>query len=129
MKATILACITAIAVLAIPAHGDDTEQIQGTWVVVSAELAGKTVEPSKGDKFIFTGDKVTIETQFKKSAFTFTLDPTTSQKQINIEDKPPKRGIYEFVGDQLKLCYAENNRPWDFDSRAGLLLVLKRQKP
>jgi len=129
MRPTILICIAAVSVLAIAARGDDAEQIQGGWIVVSAETAGKSVESTKGEKFTFTGDKVTIETNgMKLPPLSFTLDPTTSQKQINILDKPPWRGIYEFDGDQLKLCYA-NTRPADFDSTAGLLLVLRRQKP
>src|SRR5437868_6384219 len=93
MKGTILTCVAAVAVLAMAARGDDTEQLQGTWVVVLAEAAGKSVESLQGGKFTFTGDKVTIETKVMKSPpFSFKLDPTTSVKQIDIEDKPPQRG-------------------------------------
>lgn len=129
MKTTLLTCIAAVAVLVTAARGADADQLQGTWVVVSAEMAGKSSESSKGDKFTFTGDKVVIENKVMKAAPTsFKIDATTNPKQIDIADKTPQKGIYQLDGDKLKLCYG-NKRPASFDSTAGLLLAFKRQKP
>jgi WD40 repeat protein len=38
----------------------DAAQLQGTWIVVSAELNGAVAKSSAGDKFSFDGGKVTI---------------------------------------------------------------------
>ena len=118
-----------MALLFLAARGADTDQLQGTWVVVAAELNGKSAESTKGDKFTFAGDKITIETKVRKTnSATFKIDPSTNPKQIDIENRTPAKGIYQLDADQLKLCYG-NKRPATFDSHAGLLLVLQRQKP
>jgi hypothetical protein len=43
-------------------------------------------------------------------------------------------GIYEWLGDELKLClyFGSRTRPVEFETRAGsnrVLVVLKREKP
>jgi uncharacterized protein (TIGR03067 family) len=131
MKTKLIAVITALTgtMLAFAAEkpGTDARAIQGVWVVISAELNGKAVESSKGDKFTFSGDKVTIQNAVKKSApETFTLDEAASPKRIDIAGEQPSQGIYQLDGDKLKLCYG-NTRPGGFDSNLGLLLVFKRQ--
>ena len=106
----------------------DRKAIQGTWVVVSAELDGKSADFSKGDKFTFSGDKATIENKVKKTdPVVFNLDPSKNPKQIDFEEKTPSKGIYELKVDELKLFYG-TKRPAGFKSTTGLLLVLKRQK-
>jgi uncharacterized protein (TIGR03067 family) len=115
-------------VAAAPAK-DDAAQLQGTWIVTSAELNGAIAKSSEGDKFTFEGDKVTIENKVKKaSPVVFRLDSAKQPKEIDVEEQPVMRGIYELNDHELRLCYGET-RPDNFDSKQGLLLVLKRESP
>ena len=101
-------------------------KLQGTWVVVSAEFNGKSVESSKGDTFTFEGNKAKIKNKVKETEpMTIKLDPAKKPKEIDFQDG--SQGIYRLEGDALTLFYG-GKRPSGFDAKEGLLLKLKRAK-
>jgi uncharacterized protein (TIGR03067 family) len=119
---------------------EDSEQIQGKWVVVSAELAGKPVDEVVGDEVTFDRNKCLIKHVKRNDtdSGTFQLDSSKKPKQIDMKaegaDKPTE-GIYELDGDKLKICISDDHadeRPTKFATspeRKKLgLLVLKRAK-
>ena len=133
-----------IFALLVPTFGIATSQgqdsidkekkaLQGSWVVVSAEVLGMPLTSAKGQKFTFAGEKFTLDTKDKKrkGEGVFKLDPSRKPKQIDLDDSKKKtsmKGIYEIKGDEMRLCYGEK-RPGEFKSGGGLLFLLKRAKP
>ncbi len=133
------------------------EQLQGTWSVVSAELDGRAVDELKGATLIFRGATVLIMKAPTEGEAICELDPSKMPKELTLSMKgetnkgsPAMPGIYLVDGDNLKLCIAPvsvkasvdtttgkvyhktetvGKRPTGFDSKQGLLLLLKRQKP
>jgi uncharacterized protein (TIGR03067 family) len=118
------------------AHGGDRagkerKRLQGTWVVLSADMHGKPGPSMSGVRLRFAGQELTLERKGEKfDPIVFRIDPTTSPKHIDFEERqPPTEGIYELKGDCLRLCYAIE-RPGDFKPGEGaILLVLKRESP
>jgi uncharacterized protein (TIGR03067 family) len=121
------------------AEKQEMKNLQGAWVVVSAERDGKPDDDLKGARFTFEGDAFTRKTSSGTVHGTYRLDPKQSPKETGatFTDGPLKGkkvfGIYAVDGDTLKLCYSEpgKNAPLDFTSKAGsghLLVVLKRDK-
>jgi uncharacterized protein (TIGR03067 family) len=123
-------------------------KMEGTWDIVSGVERG---EPSsehllKNLKFVFKGNQLTFagdDVMAKKvGKIAVKIDATTTPKCIDLKLKVDAgavkdlllEGIYEFKGDELKLCISEEagNRPLEFESKEGsnrVLFVLKRQKP
>jgi uncharacterized protein (TIGR03067 family) len=146
---TILAAVAALLVLAgSSVKGDsgkkDKDQLQGTWVAVSGEIAGQELPEGlvkklgltltiKDEKYTFTGDNQDEEGTIK-------VDPTKKPKTLDIDiqsgpDKGKKQvGIYTLEGDTWKLCFAKagnEERPKDFKTTADndlRMFVMKRQK-
>ncbi len=129
--------LTVVLVVAAPAPPEkekkDEDKIQGTWVVVSAEL--------KGAKLEFTGDTVLIYDPRMGHDEKAKIKLDASKKPRTIDITPEKEagrektllGIYELDGDELKLSFAkeEGERPTEFASKPGSnvsLIVLKREK-
>jgi uncharacterized protein (TIGR03067 family) len=116
---------------------DDRAQLQGTWVVQSAEEEGKPNTELDKAKFMFKDDKLTIKLKDEKDPtdLTFKLGADKALKTIDLAppaDKAVGEGIYELSGDMLKLCVAEvgiAKRPSELKAKdKGItLLVLKRE--
>ncbi len=126
-------------------HADDkpadakseTDKLQGSWEITSAQMAGKEPEGDEGDqikknKMVFTGNKVKLKHEVE-----YTIDPSTKPKQIDlkVDDGPENergtwKGIYELKGDELTLCFAMPNRdrPGEFVSKEGELIMLMKLK-
>jgi RNA polymerase sigma factor (sigma-70 family) len=115
----------------------DSEQIQGKWVVVSAEVGGKPIDEIVGDVMIFDGNKGFVN-HIKRDDTDlgpFELDPSKKPKHIDMTAKgadKPTPGIYELDGDKLTICIADDAeaRPAKFATsperpKVGLI-VLKR---
>jgi uncharacterized protein (TIGR03067 family) len=122
----------------------DWDRLQGAWVVVSAESGGQTDLLYQGGRFTFAGNKVVQETINGQVEFAFTLDESMCPGRLDAEDwsRVPFQGIYRLDGHRLTLCLArirrlvdrdqrlvieKVQRPTHFDSRLGLLLVLRRE--
>ena len=124
--------------------GDPTQQeierLQGDWAVVSMIHDGEQV-PADDAQAIFRTIKGNEFTMFlydkPLQKGTFKIDARQSPKAIDEQAArgggKPRLGIYEFAGDQLRVCMAApgGKRPKEFKSEAGsqtLLVVWERQK-
>jgi uncharacterized protein (TIGR03067 family) len=138
------AALTAGLFLAADAKDDavkkDMDAIQGKWSVVSMDHDGDALKISKDANRVIKGDKyaLTLLTDVTIEGV-FTIDPTTSPKQIQTtaSSGPYKDkellGIYELNGDTLKFCFAPpgEKRPTEFKSKEGtgwILVIHKKVK-
>jgi uncharacterized protein (TIGR03067 family) len=115
----------------------EAEKFQGEWQVVEAQEGGVAVEELKKLKFVFKGDKFTVQLDESRGG-TFKLNAGADPKEIDFklaEEDQTALGIYKFSGDQLILCVADEktkDRPTEFKTRAGariVYFVLTRAKP
>jgi RNA polymerase sigma factor (sigma-70 family) len=117
----------------------DKENIQDTWIAVSAEADGQAApaEAIKDVTVVITADKVVFNPKGENRVSTYKLDSTKTPKVIVLTplDGPAKgeslRAIYELKGDRLKLCLqnGKGDPPTEFATKPGThlrLLVLKR---
>jgi uncharacterized protein (TIGR03067 family) len=145
----LLRALAPLAVLLLLAADDkkdakkDQEKLQGTWDVVSLEVAGNTVPKDKLENFRSTiKDDVMSHKgaeEGKTEEVTFVLDPSQKPKAIDMTLKKGGQagqvilGIYSLDGDNLKLCMNQPGleRPKEFVSKAEsrvVLIMLKRAK-
>jgi len=140
----ILVSVCGLLAGGIHAQGTDkdVEKMQGTWKVVAAERDGKKPpdDDLKAFRFTFKGDKLILKNGDKEQEATYKLDASKKPKTIDIVRKVGDKmetipGIYQFDGDDLKLCAAGEpgkERPKEFATKAGAgvgLMLLKRDKP
>jgi len=112
------------------------EQIQGTWLLVSAERDGKSTpeEIVQHIRLVFDGDKLLTKNQDRVTETQFRLDSGKKPAEIDVDmGGQIGRGIYALQGDELKIVHGEvgRARPTEFASPAGsglTLLVLKRER-
>lgn len=143
--ATTLALGIALGLPALATADDkkELEKLQGTWKLVSYEVAGTVVDseevkqliPSiviKGDTVEFMGG-MALKGKAK-------LDSSKTPKQFDVVVEPAPGvsyvgwgGVYVLDGDTLKYCIGpgESNRPKDLSTKGTptVLLTLKRAKP
>jgi uncharacterized protein (TIGR03067 family) len=113
---------------------ESTKAILGKWKMVTAQRGGK---PLPEDNFFrkapttFLDGFVTIGV----TKYRYRLDPTKKPNTIDLELFTESRvpivdlGIYSLEGENLRICWAREQRPTDFTSPEGsdrVLLVLKR---
>jgi len=123
-----------------PKSGGDLAALEGNWKPLHCEYEGVPQMPAevmkqvtvvfdKNEYYLYFKDK---DREGKPKALVLallnvTLDETTSPKSIIFEfkDGPLKgqqrHGIYELVGNQLKMCYgaADKPKPSEFKSPAN----------
>jgi uncharacterized protein (TIGR03067 family) len=113
----------------------DHDLIQGAWKVISAEEAGISPKVRDDLRFVITADTLAIKPgQHDPITMKYKLDPTQQPKAMDTshEIDPGKPivqfAIYSLDGDELKLCLAGAGqpRPSKFDSKGGIVWVLKR---
>src|SRR5262249_53450879 len=133
------------------------KRLEGTWTLTKMEANGKSLlEKDKPvPKVVIKDGKIRSDSTEAEKGKTdeeeldstkVQLDPTRKPKTITIPNYhggDPAAGvtligIYELEGDELKVCAEavetaklkerEKDRPTAFDSKQGLLLVLKREK-
>jgi RNA polymerase sigma factor (sigma-70 family) len=117
----------------------DKDRLQGTWVAVAVEDAGKKIPEDevkdRGAEVVFAREKVTLPIKGEAREMGYTLDPAKKPKQIDlaIEEGKTVKGIYLLDGDTLKLCLEREpggERPTRFGPTEGtthFLLVLKKK--
>jgi uncharacterized protein (TIGR03067 family) len=123
---------------------DEKKMIEGTWIVVAAEIGGQKV-PDQGLKdaaagaaagrLILTNGRYT----YQNDRGTYKLGPADKPKSMDITGTDgPNQGktflaIYELTGDSLKICVDLGGkvRPSEFTTKAGthqFLALYKRAK-
>ena len=120
-------------------------KLDGTWIVVKAEINGKSLlEKVKPEpKLVIKDGKVRSEAkEAPKDGVELSkiLDPSKKPKTVTMsfEGRIKFYGIYELDGDEFRICgdgvdiatekNPEGRRPKEFDSKKGLLIVLMREK-
>jgi uncharacterized protein (TIGR03067 family) len=109
---------------------DDKDQLQGEWVVVSAERSGTKLDPM-GRKLVVKGDEWAPPGS-QKLKFKFKLDAAENPKQLDlvadqggIEQTWP--GIYKIEGDTFTFCRSGRpggERPTEFKGGTGVFLMI-----
>jgi uncharacterized protein (TIGR03067 family) len=139
LLALLLQFALAIAAFAGPTH--DSQDIQGTWLPVKAELGGKTM----GNDFLtntilqLDAGKYDVTVAGAHDKGVYILDAGLKPKTLDITGaEGPNAGrkipcIYELDGNTLKICYGLGNspRPSEFKSPSGtryFLVTYKRKK-
>jgi len=124
------------------------KRLEGTWTVTKMDVEGRSLlEKDKGVARMTVKDgKITSDAQGdeKLDSSTISLDPSQNPKTItipNFHGGDPKKGItligiYELKGNELKVCAQavetaklkerEKERPKAFDSKRGVLVILRR---
>jgi RNA polymerase sigma-70 factor (ECF subfamily) len=97
----------------------DLEKLQGTWVAVSCERAGKQeIDANIGDhQLVIAGRRLTYRTPRKVDEASFRLRPASNPREIDMEfdEWARTRAIYELDGDRLKLSWSKlGGRPAGF---------------
>jgi uncharacterized protein (TIGR03067 family) len=120
---------------------EDQKTLQGDWVPVKAELAGRprpgAVLKTISLKLNKNGYEVLVAGKVDKG--TWTIDPAAKPKAMTIVGvNGPNAGktfpcIYEFTADTLRVCYdlSGKKRPTEFKTKAETKLYLvtyKRKK-
>jgi uncharacterized protein (TIGR03067 family) len=116
----------------------DQDLIQGTWEMLTVEGKGQLVfnyvDVKDKPRWVVSSDKVNIISEMGDNPCTFTLNTTSSPKQIDLfgPHDNNKVGIYELNGDELKVCQVSKEmgaRPTEFSSKdRGALIVFRRVK-
>ena len=129
----------------------DDEKLQGTWTVAAAEAEGMALPAAviAKIKLTFAKGKLTLGDGKDGEKYEYQLDSSKSPKHIDLTQRSEvlskdskksvrvetKVGIFELKGDELKLCYNDDDesktRPTEFKSKAGtrmISLTLKRMK-
>jgi uncharacterized protein (TIGR03067 family) len=159
MKKWVTPVLVLVALMGADAPRDKVDQeknaLEGTWVVVKAELDGEAFRPLEDAKFVFSKGTLKVEEWGDWEKVTLKLDPSRDPKHVDFipakgGEKERSQGIYQLRGDTLKLCMAANDaegtatkgkpedagkgratvkpRPRQFDSKQGFLLTLKREQ-
>ena len=131
MKHILYLCLALGAALTAFAD-DDTKLIQGNWLPVQAELAGKpmpaavlkiiSLKLAAGKYEVFVGDE--------PDRGTYTLDAVTKSMSVTgtegVNHGKTFPAIYELKGDTLRICYdlSGAKRPAEFKSLVGTKLYL-----
>ena len=110
---------------------EDRQKLRGTWTVVSAGAGGKPAKGSGIENLVFAGIESTMVTGGRPWKTRYELGMTGKLKTLDFWTIDlPMKAIYKFEGDDLHVCLGDTQgRPTDFDSKSGLHLILKRDKP
>ena len=144
MKYLLILCFSLAASLTAFAGAatNDTATVQGSWKPAVAELGGHPMSEAllKTISLKLDDGKYEVFVGTEPDRGTYTIDPTTTPKQMTIKGtEDPNHGrtfpaIYEISGDTLRICYdlSGANTPATFKTMAGTKLYLvtyQRVKP
>lgn len=138
----VVACGLLLAAYIVKHTGKETrpmsdhEQIQGTWLLMSAERNGKATpqEIAAHIRLVFHGDELLTKNKDRVTEAKFRLYPDRKPSEIDLDMQGHiGQGLYVLEGDDLKIVHGEvgETRPTEFAAPAGsglTLLVLKRNK-
>jgi uncharacterized protein (TIGR03067 family) len=138
----LLAVITGglLAGLVTGSAAQEAANIQGAWVVVSAERNAKPAEDVTGHRLTFSGDTFNIQRE-GRVLYRGTYSVETGRKPAQIDFLHTEgaikgktwKGIYRFEGADLRICdnapEMARPRPTRFSARAGsgyICILFKR---
>jgi len=138
MKNILCACLAIAASLTAPAADkpDDARALQGTWIPVKADLAGRPMPDAVLKtitlKLNASEYEVSVTGEPEPDKGTWELDPAAKPKGMKITGvKGPNAGksfpaIYELEADTLRVCYdlSGAKRPTEFKTTPGTQLYL-----
>lgn len=139
----LLVAFTLVLCFSLTGSGDtkDGDTLQGAWLPVMAELAGKMFpdEVRQTIKLVIKDDKYTVTLGKAVDRGTIKLQPAAKPKAMDIigAEGPNKDktilAIYEAKDDTLRICYdlSGKNRPTEFKTKEGtplFLVTYKREK-
>ena len=136
MKTLLLTVFIAVASMTMSAGDDaaDTKALQGTWLLVKAELATKPLPDDVVKSIMMTLSKneYAVTAAGEPDDGTWSIDSSTVPKSMTVKGvKGPNAGrtfpcIYELNGDTLRICYdlSSAKRPTEFKTIAGTKLYL-----
>ena len=145
IKIGVFLILMVILFQAIEAQGedkgkDDTDKLRGVWSCASGVNDGKPLPEDivKQLKLTLTKDRYKTE-KGKILLFDgiYKIDAGQRPKHINItapegeQAGKTSKGIYALEGETLRMCYADKDRPKDFESKPGsgvTLVMWKRAK-
>jgi uncharacterized protein (TIGR03067 family) len=145
IKLIVLFSLTIILFQAVEVRGgdeakDDLKNLAGAWTCVSAVNNGKPLGEDVVKQLRLTLTDKRYKTEKGRQVLfdgIYKVDPGQRPKHIDItapegeQGGKTSKGIYALEGDTLKMCYADKDRPTDFDSNPGsaaTLVVWKRIK-
>ncbi len=141
MLIPILGLATGLTMLLAGEASDDAKKIEGIWLPLKVELAGKPMSDAYVKKMVYLKmDSGKYEVQAESlDKGTYTINASAKPKTIDIVGvEGPNAGkkipsIYELDGDTLRICYglAGDKRPVDFKTTPGtmnLLITYQRKK-
>ena len=119
----------------------DEENLQGTWILKSIEIQGKTEKAPDGEaSFTFSKTQVTMKSKGSDDRVgTFKVNSGKSPKQLDMKAKMEKgkpdetmQCLYEFKDGRLLLAYSLKGpgspRPKVMDSKEALIMTLELKK-
>jgi uncharacterized protein (TIGR03067 family) len=140
----IVACL-GLTVWNRPQAVEDQKMIEGTWTLLTAELAGQKLPDAgvKDTKLILADGRYTYRNAIGDDIGVYKLSAPESPEAPKAMDitgtEGPNKGktflaIYELTGDTLKICYdlTGKARPEQFATKAGtkhFLATYKRATP
>ena len=111
----------------------DAARIQGLWVFEVYDMGGKE---AKGTRWYFEEDKMYSgglnTTDNKGAMYTIALRPEMrpAEMDILVNGTINCRGIYEFVGDDLRIAYYQGNqRPTEYSSAPQKAVIVMKRAP
>lgn len=117
----------------------ELKRLEGTWVLVTMEAAGKKAddqEIARQPKWTVRGKTISFTKGGRDRELGFELNVSTEPKGIDLKDSsnPDKMGlgIYKLDGDTLTIAIAPRERPTSLAATEGTatrLLIFKRAKP
>jgi RNA polymerase sigma factor (sigma-70 family) len=114
-------------------RASDMERMQGSWSAIAVKRDGRT--ENRSVDVVVKGTNLTISqigADSEPASYSISLDRSQNPRSIDLQaDGRTLPGIYEFNGDNLKLCFCErgSDRPDEFASQRGahvVLMTLKR---
>jgi uncharacterized protein (TIGR03067 family) len=133
--------LCALLAGAAAARADDASAIQGTWLIVTAELGGVRQPPEIVTNIVLkiADGKYDVTVNGHPDKGTCKIDPSTKPRTMDLTGtEGPNAGhdipaIYELNRDKLTICYGLRGspRPKEFKSNPGTreyLVVYRRKK-
>jgi uncharacterized protein (TIGR03067 family) len=146
-KQVLTVCVVAVLALGFCRASDQPKdkfaELEGTWILVKMEIDGQSyLEKAEKWKLVIKDGTATLGTEDAAKAepllLAKMLNTSRRPKTITLpfEEKLTFYGVYEVVGDELRVCGVgvdtdtemnpEARRPKELDGEEGLLLIFRR---